>query len=324
MASLAAAPSEIATASPQAPRWPFILYALTGFTSVLAEQGFEKYMSLLVGATAAASTVVIFAYFLGFAVGSWATGTFLRRGGIRNPLRVYGVLELFVGISCVAFSYLFHPIIDIRAPWQALYTSPLLKLAVRFAFGSILILPTAALMGASFPLIACAVDRRNDSHGSSWTRAYALNLTGAALAALSGAFVTMPLIGIRGALWLCFGICSFVFVVCAFVGQAVPPARSSEATSREQPIFSPTRNLDRDARILLTGAFASGFVFFALEVIWTHLIGIATGRSVYAFSAMLTMVLLGLLIGAFRVDRMIHRKTQSATRKSSNSRHCCW
>ena len=52
-------------------RWPFLLYALTGFTGVLAEQGFEKYLSLLVGATAAASTVVIFAYFLGFALGSW-------------------------------------------------------------------------------------------------------------------------------------------------------------------------------------------------------------------------------------------------------------
>ncbi len=56
------------------PSWPFLLYALTGFTGVLAEQGFEKYMSLLVGATAAASAVVIATYFLGFALGSWLVG----------------------------------------------------------------------------------------------------------------------------------------------------------------------------------------------------------------------------------------------------------
>jgi spermidine synthase len=302
MATLATSPTSASASAPRAPRWPFFLYALTGFTGVLAEQGFEKYMSLLVGATAAASTVVIFAYFLGFALGSWAIGTFVRRGSIRQPLRVYGVLELLVGISCVAFSYSFHPLMEALAPWQALYTNPLLKFAVRFVFGSILILPAAALMGASFPLIACAVDRGNNSHGRSWLRAYTLNLTGAVLAALSGAYVTMPWIGIRGALWLCFGICTFVFAGCmsANFGDARLPATG------ERPNTS--ARLDRDARILLTGAFASGFVFFALEVIWTHLIGIAIGTSVYAFSAMLTMVLLGLLIGAFRVDRITRRQ----------------
>jgi spermidine synthase len=117
MATLATAPVEAPVASLRAPRWPFFLYALTGFTGVLAEQGFEKYMSLLVGATAAASAVVIFAYFLGFALGSWAIGTFVRRGSIQQPLRVYGVLELLVGISCVAFSYSFHPIMAVLAPW---------------------------------------------------------------------------------------------------------------------------------------------------------------------------------------------------------------
>ena len=47
---------------------PFLLYALTGFSGLLAEQGFEKHIALLVGATASASAVVLFTYFLGFAL----------------------------------------------------------------------------------------------------------------------------------------------------------------------------------------------------------------------------------------------------------------
>jgi len=43
------------------PAWyagaPFVLYGLTGFTGLLAEQGFEKYIALLVGVTASASAV---------------------------------------------------------------------------------------------------------------------------------------------------------------------------------------------------------------------------------------------------------------------------
>src|SRR5712691_8184152 len=109
---LVEAPVQIKTA----PTWPFLLYALSGFTGVLAEQGFEKYMSLLLGATAAASAVVISTYFLGFALGSWAIGALIRSGRLRDPLRTYGALEFLVGVSCVGFSYVFHPLIGGLAP----------------------------------------------------------------------------------------------------------------------------------------------------------------------------------------------------------------
>ena len=130
---------------------PLGLYALTGFSGVLAEQGFEKYIALLVGATVFSSATVIFAYFLGFGLGAWAIAAVTRRGWITRPLLTYGVLELLVGASCVAFTYGFHPLSAHLAPFQSLDDSVLQKFAVRFAFGAILILPSAALMGASFP-----------------------------------------------------------------------------------------------------------------------------------------------------------------------------
>src|SRR5262249_33089842 len=50
-------------------------------------------------------------------------------------------------------------------------------------------------------------------------------------------------------------------------------------------------------------AFISGLVFFALEVIWTHLAGVVAGTSVYAFSSMLFIVLLGLALGSMKIAR---------------------
>ena len=49
-----------------------VLYTMSGFTGLLAEQGIEKYTTLLVGVTASASAVVLFAYFLGFVIGGFA------------------------------------------------------------------------------------------------------------------------------------------------------------------------------------------------------------------------------------------------------------
>src|ERR1039457_2441483 len=100
-----AAPLQPADRHPWNDRTPFLLYALTGFTGLLAEQGFEKYIALLVGVTASASAVVLFTYFLGFALGGAATAQIVKGRRIARPLLAYGLVELLVGISCVAFSY---------------------------------------------------------------------------------------------------------------------------------------------------------------------------------------------------------------------------
>jgi spermidine synthase len=275
-------------------RLPFLLYALTGFTGLLAEQGFEKYIALLVGATASASAVVLFTYFLGFALGGVAAGRLIQGRRIARPLLVYGLLELLVGISCVAFSYSFHSLVESLAPLQNLFAGPALRFQARFLCGCILVLPTAALMGASFPLIACAIDTSDPSGKKRWTQAYTANLVGAVLAAATAPLLIMPAAGLRGSLWICFLI---TVVVCA-------AAATLPSTSAQRPAGSTARPRKvKGIRLLLAAAFASGAVFFALEVIWTHLVVVVIGCSIYAFAWMLTAVLLGLLIGAWIVNR---------------------
>ncbi len=286
-------------------RWVFLLYGLTGFTGLLAEQGFEKYIALLVGATASASAVVIFAYFLGFALGSWLAGELIGRNRIQRPLQLYGLLECLVGLSCVTFTFAFHPLVGWLAPFQAYYTSPALKLVVRFVFGSALVLPTAALMGATFPLVAQVVDQDDSSGGKRWTEAYAVNLAGALAAALLGSYAIIPALGIQGSFWLCFAIGTIVFALTLTLRRA-PAGAGTQAA--ETPAPEKLETAGQDTWLLMGAAFASGLAFFALEIIWTHLIGVAIGCSIYAFSSMLVLVLLGLLLGAFRVRRILEKQ----------------
>jgi spermidine synthase len=275
-------------------RTPFLLYALTGFTGLLAEQGFEKYIALLVGATASASAVVLFTYFLGFALGGVAAGRLIRGRRIARPLLVYGLIELMVGISCVAFSYSFHGLVEILAPLQGLFGGAAARFPMRFVCGCLLILPTAALMGASFPLVASALDSGDPSGKRRWAQVYAANLAGALLAAVSAPLVIMPALGLRGSFWLCFVITGFVCVVAAVLPSA--PGYNHVPETAGSPVKT------RGIRLLMAVSFASGAVFFALEVIWTHLVGVVIGCSIYAFSWMLVAVLLGLLIGAWLVN----------------------
>lgn len=274
---------------------PLLLYALTGFTGLLAEQGLEKYTTLLVGATAAASAAVIFTYFLGFALGGVAAGRLLSREMIQKPLHAYALLELLVGVSCAAFSYVFHPLMAQLAPLQNLAGGQPGKLAVRFACACVLVLPMAALMGASFPLIAQALDNGDRSGSRKWAAAYSANLSGAVLASLAAPYFIIPAVGIRGALWICFAICAAVAGIVPLYGEPLP---GQAEPSGYGSIQARTSTEGKDKWLLLSAAFLSGWIFFALEVIWTHLIGAVIGGSVYAFSAMLASVLTGLLIGS--------------------------
>jgi spermidine synthase len=272
---------------------PLALYAITGFTGLLAEQGFEKYIVLLVGATASASAVVLFTYFLGFAAGGVAAGWMIRRGSVRRPLRAYGLVELAVGVSCVAFSYSFHGLVSWMAPWQNVFGEAF-RFHARFLSGCVLVLPTASLMGASFPLIARALDDRDASGRKQWRRAYLMNLAGALAASLAAPMLIMPYVGLRGALWICFAL------TAAVAGSALLMRERGDedaGPSGHEPVRL------GDYRLLLAASFASGAIYFALEVLWTHLIGITIGCSIYAFSWMLAAVLLGLLLGAALASR---------------------
>jgi spermidine synthase len=274
-----------------------VLYGMTGFSGLLAEQALEKYVTLLVGATASASAVIVFTYFLGFAVGGLAVASLLKRGLVRNPLRAYAGIELLTGCACIVFSFGFHAAMATLAPLQNLFAGDFGRYLVRFFCACILVLPIAALMGASFPLLAQALDDTDARGPKRWSVIYSANLAGAALASIAAPFVLLPAIGLRGAMWLCFAICAAVAI---FV--QARPARETPA----QPRLSAgggNRPWQSEWSYLLMASFLSGAVFFALEIIWTHLIGAVVGGSVYAFSWMLTGVLAGLWAGSWLVNR---------------------
>jgi MFS family permease len=167
-----------------------VLYGMTGFSGLIAEQALEKYVTLLLGVTASASAVILFTYFLGFAVGGLAAGRLLKRGFVQNPLRAYAGIELLTGCACVVFSFGFPGAMAMLAPMQNLVAGEFGRYVVRFLCGCILVLPIAGLMGASFPVLAQALDDADEDAPKRWSAAYSTNLAGAALASIAAPLAT--------------------------------------------------------------------------------------------------------------------------------------
>jgi spermidine synthase len=265
-----------------------LLFICTGASALIAEQAFEKLLEPLLGTTVHAAAAVLSIYFAGLTLGGWLY-RFVRR---TRPLRTYALLELGVGAWALMLYIGFEQLTAIFLPLLRTAADNFAALeTMRLAVASLWILPPAVLMGATFPAMVdfIAGDRRGV------TRFYALNLLGATIAAVAAPYALFATIGLDKGLLVaaCIDLAAGIVAWRSDRGTE-PPAMAAPQDDRGEP----------KVRFLTAAAFTSGLLFFALEVIWTHLIATVCGNSVYAFAAMLFSVLAGLFLGSVIASRL--------------------
>jgi len=272
-----------------------LLFIATGFTGLLAEQSFEKLLSSLLGASTPAAAVVLAVYFLGLTLGAILYPRMAAHLG--HPLRLYAALELAIALWSL--------LLLLGSDLLVAAFVPLLRLGVghfwilqflRGLVACIWILPPTLAMGATFPAMVEALHLlRVPQPRRAMSRFYTLNLTGAILGALAGPYFIFQNWGLTGALGLTFLLDALVAMV-SWGLSLIHSARREKVEQITPTEHAEPQNAERHWA-LLGIAFASGFLFFGLEVVWTHLISAVLGNSIYAFAAMLALVLVGLGIG---------------------------
>jgi len=82
-----------------------MLFFVSGVTALVYEVIWSKYLSLLFGSTIQAQTVVLAVFMGGLAIGNKLFGKWADRA--RQPLTIYGYLELAVGAWAFCFPSLY-------------------------------------------------------------------------------------------------------------------------------------------------------------------------------------------------------------------------
>jgi spermidine synthase len=161
-------------------------------------------------------------------------------------------------------------------------------------------------MGMTLPLLTRYLVRTLDEAGARLGELYAANTAGAMAGTLLGGFVLIELLGLQ--------LTSYVAValnVAAGVGALLlsrrwedAPDPAGAAARRERP---PRPQVPREfrprRRIVLAATFVAGFVSLALEVLWTRMLAEGTGSSIYIFTTILAIFLLGIALGSFLYRR---------------------
>jgi spermidine synthase len=278
----------------------YLLFFLSGAAALIYEVLWLRALGLVFGGSHLAVTAVLSVYMAGLASGGYFIGKYVDK--LKKPLRFYGLLEL--GISATALlSFLlikFYPV-----PYVFFATgkdnSFVYLSTIRVLFALFALIGPTFLMGGTLPALSRFVSKGKLL--SSLSFLYGINTLGAVLGTLAAGFVFLPRIPVSSTLIIALFLSTGAGVASILLQKKFGP---SEEASLETPLeenlleSSPSSKADYTLqyKLLLWGIGISGFCALGYEVLWTRVLAIVIGATVYGFTTMLAAFLTGIALGS--------------------------
>ena len=277
--------------TPQAARvslpWLLLLLAGSGCAALIYEIVWFQLLQLVIGASAVSLGLLLAAYMGGLCVGSAGLARFVPAS--LHPLRVYAYLEL--GIGALGIAALFGVPLVSRL-YVAGATAGLLGLVLRGLVAALCLLPPTVLMGGSLPAVTRWV-QTTPKGISSMGLLYSANIAGAVFGCLLAGFYLLRVHDMAVATYAA----AAVNLAIALLALALASRNKHQAAEELMPDQIPAAR-PRGAAWVYAAIAVSGFTALGAEVVWTRLLSLIMGATVYTFSIILAVFLIGLWAGS--------------------------
>ncbi|MEO5987776.1 MAG: hypothetical protein ABIU54_07320 [Candidatus Eisenbacteria bacterium] len=273
------------------PVWASLCFFLSGAAGLLYELVWCKQLSYLLGSSLHSVATVVAAFLAGLALGARFLGVPLSRG--EHGARTYALLELGVG----ALGLFLLPILRSLDPVVDSLYQNLGGESVGFAMARIgllagLLLPPAALMGATLPVLVARIE--GSLHDSTLAHLYAINTFGAVAGSVAGGFLLMPALGLQATSQAAATLNLFAALIAwRLGGRFARPGAVPRPSPKARTLLTPG---ERGVFVLLFAL--SGFAALTFQISWVRLFALVLGSSVYSFSGVLGLYLFGLALGS--------------------------
>jgi spermidine synthase len=264
------------------------LFAASGCAALIYEIVWFQLLELVIGSSGVSLGILLATYMGGLCLGSALLARFVPRS--QHPLKVYALLEL--GIAVFGVAALFGTPVLGRV-YLAGPVSGTTGLIFRGVLAAVCLVPPTLLMGASLPALSRWVE--TTPKGVSWLGLlYSANIGGAVTGCLLAGFYLLRVYDLGAATYSAAAINLAVAGLAWTFAVSAPGASSADLT--EAP---PAKQPDRTRRSLVQAAIAlSGLTALGAEVVWTRLLSLLLGGTVYTFSIILAVFLIGLWGGS--------------------------
>jgi spermidine synthase len=268
----------------------FFFFFISGFAALLYQIVWLKYLNLIFGSTTYATAAVLSAFFFGLSVGSRLCVKWPIL--FRSPLRSYGLAEMGVGLFALLFPALYAGFrIPVSWVFNAVGPQTILYNFLTFLLAFVVLAVPTSLMGATLPLLSDVLIG-NEKVSERTGLLYGMNTAGAVAGIVVSAFILIPSLGLHATILV--GVCLnlLVGVTCFLAGKG----------EKQSPVFERTK---APADPFLSYYALSGFLAIGYEVLWTRILVLHLGSSVYAYAIMLSIFLLGISFGSYAGGRWV-------------------
>ncbi|MGP8259561.1 MAG: fused MFS/spermidine synthase [Acidobacteriaceae bacterium] len=273
-----------------------LLFAASGCSALIYEIVWYQLLQLVIGSTAVSLGVLLATFMGGLCIGSVLLPRVVLPDS-QHPLRMYAFVELGIAL-CGILVLIGMPLVSSVYVAAVGYGMP--SILLRAAICAICLLPPTILMGASLPTAVRWLE--TSPEGVSWMGLlYGSNTAGAVFGCLLTGFYLLREFDVTRATLVAATINVGVALASLLLAKFSPhkePAKTLFQEDADTPANWPVYTA-----IALSGASALG-----AEVVWTRLLGLMLGATVYVFSLILAVFLVGLGIGSL-VGSLVLRGT---------------
>lgn len=263
--------------------WLLILFVGSGCAALIYEVVWLQLLQLVIGSTGISLGVLLGIFMGGMCLGSLLLPRLVSAK--HHPLRVYAFLELGIGIFGLAILFGMPVLSD-------MYEGFIAHGAAQRAFvAAVCLVPPTVLMGATLPAIARWV--KATPEGVSWMGFfYAGNIAGGVAGCLLAGFYLLRVYDMPTGTYAAVMINVLVALLALAIASKTPFQAETAGKSE-----IPMKETFGDVGVYIVIAM-SGLCALGAEVVWTRLLSLMLGATVYTFSIILAMFLAGLGIGS--------------------------
>lgn len=278
-----------------------LLFFISGIPALVYQMAWQRILALHSGVGLYSVAMIVALFMAGLGIGSHWGGVLSRRLDQRAALRLFGFIELGIGLFGAVSAPLYYDLLYLRTAW--LYDATWSAGLGHFV---LLVVPTC-LMGMSLPILVRGMVSRVESAGRVIGYLYGVNVLGAAVGAALTPWFLMRFFGIRGAILI--GV-----AMNATVGLSMLLLSRSRSRGEDIPVESSAPAAPRPAglsrhpfSLWIVLYTLCGFTGLALEIVWFRLCDVAAKSTAFTFGTVLAVYLFGLGFGSLAGTRLLGR-----------------
>jgi spermidine synthase len=258
-------------------------------------------LSLVLGATTSASTIVLVAFMAGFGIGAFYWGE--KSDTVNKPVKMLAFLLIAIGISSMLNYFLIKTIFP--SVYSLMGSIGITDFLVYF-LSAFSLMASTFFMGGILPIVSKMLILSNDQISSGIGRIYAFETLGSTIGGILAGFLFLGKIGQQNTIILAVVInlllAAYLLVKGNYVYKKEIVKDSIEKVTKIKKGEMGTNRL-----IAMVSTIIFGFSILGLQIIWIRIFKIYLTNTSYTFALIASLVILGLFTGSWLFKKWNHK-----------------